>query len=103
MSILSTTLRTKTYGKHTKRTLITLQCRHLRTPTGLKLGDLNNYFNTIEYGSLIRRVSYYYKYYIMLLMRMTLQNGQMQKLSYLLIIKDLLIYMLLTVVLNHVY
>ena len=66
------TLRTKTYRKYTKRTLITLQYRYLRMLTGLKLGDLNNYFNIIEYRSLIKRVSYYYKHYIMSLMRIIL-------------------------------
>ena len=72
MSILSTTLRTKTYRKYTKRTLTTLQYRHLRILTGLKLGDLNNYSNTIEYGFLIRRASQYYKYYMTLLTKTTL-------------------------------
>jgi hypothetical protein len=72
ISILSINSKTKTYGKHTKRTLITLQCRYLRTPTGLKLGDLNNYFDVIEYRFLIRKVSYYYKYYTTSLTRITL-------------------------------
>src|SRR6266566_7045060 len=93
ISILNITLRTKAYRNHTKRTSIISKYRYLRTLIGLQLRDLNNYFNIIEYGSLIRRASQYYKYYIISLIRITLRNGQMQKLSYLLIIKDFLIYM----------
>src|SRR6266576_2811850 len=92
ISILNTTLRTKAYGNYTKRTLIILKHRHSRTPTGLQLRDLNNYSNIIEYRSLTRRASQYHKHYIISLTRTTLQNGQMQKLSYSLIIKDLLIH-----------
>jgi hypothetical protein len=41
-------------------------------PIGLNLRDLNNYSNVIEYRSLIRRASHYYKYYITSLIRTTL-------------------------------
>ena len=59
---------------------------------GLQLRDLSNYFNIIEYGFLIKRVSQYYKYCTMLLIRITIQNSQIKKLNYLLIIKDPSIY-----------
>ena len=39
---------------------------------GLYLRDLNNYSNVIEYGSLIRKVNQYYKYYTTSLIRITL-------------------------------
>ena len=57
ISILSIILRIKAYGNYTKKTLIILRYRHLRTLIGLYLRDLNNYSNVIEYGFLIRRVS----------------------------------------------
>jgi hypothetical protein len=57
MSILSATLRIKVYGNYTKKTLIILRYRYLRTLTGLQLRNLNNYFDIIEYGSLIRKVN----------------------------------------------
>ena len=61
---------------------------------GLYLKDLNNYSNIIEYGSLTltRRANQYYKYYTISLMRTTVQNSQIKKLSYLSTIKDPLIY-----------
>ena len=57
MSILNAILRIKAYGNHTKRTLIILRYRHLKTLIGLQLKDLNNCSDVMEYGSLIRRVS----------------------------------------------
>ena len=72
MSILSVTLRTKAYRNYTKRTLITLKYRHLRTLTGPLLRNSNNYSDIIEYGSLIKRASQYYKYYTTSLIRTTL-------------------------------
>ena len=63
ISILNAILRIKAYRNYTKRTLIILRYRYLKTLIGLPLKDLNNCSNVIEYGSLIRRVSQYYKYY----------------------------------------
>ena len=103
MSTLNTTLKTKAYRNYIKRTLIILKYRHLKTLIGLYLQDLNNYSDATEYRSLIRKISQYHKHCIMLPIKITLQNGQMQKLSYILIIKDASIYMLLTTVLNYVY
>ena len=102
MSILNGTLKTKAYGNHIKRTLIILRYKHLRTLIGLYLRYLNNYSNIIEYRSLTKRASQYHKYYMMSLMRMTVRNSQIQKLSYILTTKDPLIRMLLTIVLNYV-
>jgi len=72
MSTLNITLKIKAYGNYTKRTLIILRYRHLKTLIGLYLRDLNNYSDATEYGSLIRRASQYYKYYIMLPTKITL-------------------------------
>ena len=57
MSILNKTLKIKVYGNYTKRTLIILKYRHLKTLIGLYLRDLNNYSNIIGYGSLTKRAS----------------------------------------------
>jgi len=57
ISILNAILRIKAYGNYTKRTLIILRYKYLRTLIGLYLKDLNNYSNVMEYGSLIRRVN----------------------------------------------
>src|SRR6266550_2801080 len=100
MSTLSATSRTKAYGNHTKRTLITSRYRHSRTLTGPQLRNSNNYSDVMEYGSLIRRASQYHKHCTTSLTRTTLRNGQMQKLSYTLTMKDPLIHMLSTAVLN---
>ena len=70
INTLNRTSRIKVYRNYTKRTLIILKYKYLKTLIGLHLKYLNNYFNVIEYGSLIR-VSQYYKYYTMLLIRMT--------------------------------
>jgi len=72
ISILSVTLRIKAYGNYTKRTLIILKYRYLRTLIGLQLRDLNNYSDVMEYRSLIRRASQYHKHYTMSLTRTTL-------------------------------
>ena len=72
ISILSATLRIKAYGNYTKRTLRISRYRYLKTLTGLQLKNLNNYSNIIEYGSLTRRASQYYKHYIISLTRITL-------------------------------
>jgi hypothetical protein len=57
ISILNIILRIKVYGNYTKRTLIILRYKHLRTLIGLYLKDLNNCSNIIEYRSLIRRAN----------------------------------------------
>src|ERR1700734_1187305 len=88
MSILATTLRIKAYGIHTKRTLIILRYKHLRTLIGPQLKDSNNYSDVMEYGSLIRRASQYHKHCMTSLTRTTVRNGQMQKLSYTSTTKD---------------
>ena len=103
MNILNGTLKIKAYGNYIKRTLIILRYRYLKTPTGLYLRDSNNYSNIIRYGFLIRKANQYYKYCTMSPIRMTLRNGQIKKLSYILTIKDSLICILLTVALNHVH
>ena len=75
ISILSTTLKIKAYRNYIKRILITLKYKYLKTLTGPQLKNLNNYFNVMEYGSLIKRVSQYYKHCIILLMRITVWNN----------------------------
>ena len=75
MSILSVTLRIKAYRNYTKRTLTTSKYRHLKTPIGPQLRDLNNYSDAIEYGSLIKRANQYYKYYTTSPTRITLWNS----------------------------
>ena len=72
ISILNIILRIKAYRNYTKRTLIILRYKYLRTLIGLYLKDLNNCSDIIEYGSLIRRANQYYKYYTTSLIRMTL-------------------------------
>ena len=72
ISILIITLKIKAYRNYTKRTLITLRYKYLKTLIGLYLRDLNNYSNVIEYGSLTRKASQYHKYYIISLTRITL-------------------------------
>ena len=103
MNILNRTLKTKVYRNYIKRTLIILKYRHLKTPTGLHLRDSNNYSNVMGYGFLIKKANQYYKYCIISPIKTTLQNGQIKKLSYISIIKDSLIYISLTVVLNYAY
>ena len=103
MSILNGTLKTKAYKNYIKRTLIILKYRYLKIPTGLYLKNLNNYSNVTEYGSLIRRASQYYKYYTMSLTKTTIRNSQIQKFNYILIMKEPLIYILSTIVLNYIY
>ena len=103
ISILSTTLKIKAYRTYTKRTLIILRYKYLRTLIGLQLKDLNNCSNIIEYRSLIKRASQYHRYYTTSLTRTTVQNGQIKKLNYLLTTKDPLIYIPSTTILNHVY
>ena len=103
MSILNGTSRIKAYRNYIKRTLIILRYRYLKTLIGLYLWDLNNYSNTMEYGSLIRRVSQYYKHCTTSLTSITVRNGQIKKLSYILTMKDPLICMPLTVVFNYVH
>jgi len=75
ISILSATLRIKAYGNYTKRTLRISRYRHLKTLIGLQLKNSNNYSNVMEYGSLTRRASQYYKHYIISLTRTTLWNS----------------------------
>src|SRR6202789_666388 len=82
MSILVITLRIKPYGIHTKRTLIILRYKHLRTLIGPQLKDLSNYSDVMEYGSLIRRASQYHKHCTTSLTRTTVRNGQTQKFNY---------------------
>ena len=101
-STLNGTLRIKAYGNHTKRTLIILRYKYLRTLIGLHSRHLNNYSDVMEYGSLMR-ASQYHKHCTTLLMRTTVRNGQMQKSSYILTTKDPLIRMLSTVVLNYAH
>ena len=72
ISILNGTSKIKTYGNYTKRILIILKYRYLKTLIGLHLRDLNNYFNIIGYGSLIKKTSQYYKYCTILLIRITI-------------------------------
>ena len=103
MSILSITLRIKAYGTHTKRTLTILRYKHLRTLIGLQSKDLNNCSDVMEYGSLIKRASQYHRHCMMSLTKITVQNGQIKKLNYSLTMKDPLIYMPSTTVLNHVH
>src|SRR5882762_6434846 len=103
ISILNIILRIKAYRNYTKRTLIILRYRHLKTLIGLQLKDLNNYSDVIEYGSLIRRASQYHKHCTTSPIRTTLWNGQIQKLSYSSTTKDPSIHMLSTVASNHAH
>ena len=75
MSILNRTLKIKAYKNYIKRTLIILRYRHLKTPIGLYLRDLNNYSNVIGYRFLIRKANQYYKYYTTSPIRTTLWNS----------------------------
>src|SRR3984957_1829535 len=102
-STLNGTLRTKAYGNYIKRTLIILRYKHLRMLIGLQLRDLNNCSNVMEYGSLTKRASQYHKHCTTSLMRTTVRNGQIQKLSYISTTKDPLICMLSTIVSNYAY
>ena len=103
MSILNGTLKIKAYGNYIKRTLTILRYKYLKTPTGLHLRDLNNYFNAMGYGSLTRKASQYHKYCTTSLMRTTVRNGQMKKFSYSSKAKDPSIRTPSTTVLNHVH
>ena len=75
INTLNRTLKIKAYGNYTKRTLIILKYRYLKMLISLYLRDLSNYSNIMEYGSLIKRVSQFYKYYTILLMKITIQNS----------------------------